>query len=108
MGILPACIFNSGNACVDQLNAFLDACLAERTKYNPELPPPPIPDTQKTGNWLIDATNAALDYCLQDVSLEFLYKPICFDCGSSMMASHMSRKKSSWISKQLLSRLTVI
>ncbi|CDJ66763.1 hypothetical protein, conserved [Eimeria necatrix] len=56
----------TGNACVDQLNAFLDACLAGRSKLPPDYLPPPIPDTQKTGNWLIDATNAALDYCLQD------------------------------------------
>lgn len=53
---------------MDQLNAFLDACLAGRSKLPPDYLPPPIPDTQKTGNWLIDATNAALDYCLQDVS----------------------------------------
>ncbi|CDJ49587.1 hypothetical protein, conserved [Eimeria brunetti] len=79
----------TGNACVDQVNAFLDACLAERSKYTQDLPPPPIPDTQKTGNWLIDATNAALDYCLQERTpppppprkkvcpLEMLIPPCC-------------------------------
>ncbi|PFH35769.1 hypothetical protein BESB_054200 [Besnoitia besnoiti] len=53
----------TGNMCVDQLNAFLDACLVEPHKMK-ELPsPPPIPDTQQTGNWFIDATNAILDRC---------------------------------------------
>lgn len=57
---------------MDQVNAFLDAYLVEQSKFNPDLPPLPIPDTQKTGNWIIDATNAALDYCLQDVNLYLL------------------------------------
>ncbi|KAL8426516.1 hypothetical protein Efla_004881 [Eimeria flavescens] len=58
----------TGNACVDQLNAFLDACLTEPSQVAPELLPPPVPDTQKTGSWIIDAANAALDYCLQERS----------------------------------------
>lgn len=56
----------TGNACVDQLNAFLDACLADPSPVEPELLPPPIPETQKTGIWLVDVSNAALDYCLQE------------------------------------------
>ncbi|KAL8444215.1 hypothetical protein Emed_006336 [Eimeria media] len=56
----------TGNACVDQLNAFLDACMTTPSRLEPEIPPPVIPETQKTGNWLIDTANAALDYCLQD------------------------------------------
>ncbi|KAL8275065.1 hypothetical protein Esti_000944 [Eimeria stiedai] len=56
----------TGNACVDQLNAFLDACITSPSRLEPEILPPAIPETQKTGNWLIDTANAALDYCLQD------------------------------------------
>nr|CEL69264.1 TPA: hypothetical protein BN1204_049790 [Neospora caninum Liverpool] len=51
----------TGNMCVDQLNAFLDACLVEPHKMEEAPPPPQIPDTQQTGNWLVDKANAMLD-----------------------------------------------
>ncbi|KFH00295.1 hypothetical protein TGVAND_235340 [Toxoplasma gondii VAND] len=51
----------TGNMCVDQLNAFLDACLVEPHKMEAAPPPPRIPDTQQTGNWLVDKANAMLD-----------------------------------------------
>ncbi|OEH77140.1 hypothetical protein cyc_05769 [Cyclospora cayetanensis] len=70
----------TGSACVDHVNAFLDACLTNPSSFPLELQPPPVPDTQKTGNWLIDSANAALDYCLQDRTpppLPPLKKKIC-------------------------------
>ncbi|PHJ18288.1 hypothetical protein CSUI_007881 [Cystoisospora suis] len=55
----------TGNICIDQLNAFLDACLVEPHKGKEYPAPPPIPDTQRTGNWLIDMTNSILDRCCE-------------------------------------------
>ncbi|CDJ30360.1 uncharacterized protein EMH_0028460 [Eimeria mitis] len=83
----------TGNACVDQVNAFLDACLAERSKYKPELLPPPIPDTQKTGNWFIDSTNAALDYCLQDRTPPPLPPPRKKVCPLEMLVPPCCRER---------------
>ncbi|CBZ54550.1 conserved hypothetical protein [Neospora caninum Liverpool] len=62
----------TGNMCVDQLNAFLDACLVEPHKMEEAPPPPQIPDTQQTGNWLVDKANAMLDrLCEQMAALSW-------------------------------------
>lgn len=82
----------TGNFCVDQINAFLDACLVDEGEVSAVVPKaPPVPETTRTGHWLIDAANAALDKLCVEVPppppppkafcppIETLLPPCCRD-----------------------------